>query len=372
MKVFTLISRLITGIVFTFSGFVKAVDPIGTQIKFGDYFFAMGLEWLTPAALIFSFLMNAAEFGIGLMLIFNVFPKLTAWTALLFITIFTPLTFWLAFANPVSDCGCFGDAITLTNWQTFWKNVILLIFIVTLFLMRNKTKMFFKYKTAFLITGGITALVFLFQFYNFYNLPVIDFRAYKDGTNIYEKAIVPDDAPKDEYETVLIYKNLKTNKTKQFTIENCPYEDTLTWAFDTTINKLIKKGYVPPIHDFIISDLNGYDVTKEILENNGTSFILISPDLKKANACNMEKIEKIANYCDANNLMFFCFTASGESVINEYKKILPKNLIFCTGDKKMLKTFIRSNPGFVILKSGVIHKKYHYRNIPDIDEVSKF
>lgn len=369
MKIFILISRLITGIVFTFSGFVKAVDPVGTQIKFGDYFSAMGLEWLMPASLVFSFLMNAAEFGIGLMLIFNVFPKFTAWTALLFLTIFTPLTLWLAVANPVTDCGCFGDAITLTNWETFWKNIILLVFVLSLFFMRNKINTNFQIKKSVLITGIIVAGVFLFQFHNFYNLPVIDFRPFKEGANISEKIIIPKDAPKDEYETVLVYKNTKTGKPKEFTIKNCPYDDTENWTYDTTFNTLIKKGYEPPIHDFVISNLRGKNITEKILKNPKNSLILISPDLEKANLNDIKNIEKLADYCSFYHLKFYYFTASGQNVIKKFRSKFPKNLKFCTADKKMLKTFIRSNPGLVILKSGIIKKKYHYRNIPKVEEL---
>ncbi len=370
-KEFSVISRIITGIVFTYSGFVKAVDPIGTEIKFHEYFEAMGMEWLSPLALIFSFLMNAAEFIIGLMLLINVFPKLTAWAGLLFMAIFTPLTFWLAVANPVTDCGCFGDAVKLTNWETFWKNIILLLFIITLFINRKKTKNSFNFKYSFIITSAFVLLVFGFEFFNFKNLPLIDFRPYKVGVNIYEKAITPEDAPKDEYESIILYKNIKTGKSEEFTIDNCPYDDTLNWAFDTTYNKLIKKGYEPPIKDFIISDTNKKkkDITKKILSDEKYSFILVSTDLDKANKKNIAKINKLADYCNINNLNFYCITASGTDEIEKFKGKLPETINFCTADKKMLKTFIRSNPGLVILKKGTIIKKYHYRNIPDIKDI---
>ena len=367
-------SRILTGIVFVFSGFVKAVDPVGTQIKFSDYFEAMGLAFLMPYALIFSFLLNAAELVVGLMLLFNVFSKFATWAGLFFLLIFTPLTLWLAVANPVTDCGCFGDAVKLTNWQTFWKNVILLILIFVIFLYRKQFGTDFKAKKTKILFSLFIVFAFAFEFYNFYNLPVIDFRPFKEGTDIKENIIIPPDAEKDVYETVLYYKNLKTGEKKAFDINNIPYEDTLNWAYDTTITKLIKKGYEPPIHDFFLSDLHGRDITEDILNYKKLSCILIMPDFKKGIRRLKgikKKISDIAFYTDYNHYPFYCFTSSESSVIEENKIYIPNYIKILTGDKKMLKTFIRSNPGFVLMKDGVVLKKYHYLNIPDVNEIKK-
>lgn len=374
MKIIVKISRIITGLVFIFSGFVKAIDPVGTQIKLSDYFEAMGLTFLKPYALIFSFLLNAAELTVGLMLLFNVFTKFASWIGLIFLLIFTPLTLWLAIDNPVTDCGCFGDAVKLTNWQTFGKNIILLIFTLIIFLYRK------KYGTN--LSGKKPAIIFIifvffsfgFQFYNFYNLPIIDFRPLKEGTNIKDAVSYPPDAKKDVYKTVLYYKNLKTGKSKAFDINNIPYKDSLNWEYDTTISKLITKGYEPPVHDFYLSDLHGRDITENILNDKNISFFLIVPDLErginKINKSN-KKLRNISFYADYNHYHFYCLTSSESSVINQYKNSLPTFAQVITADYKMLKTFIRSNPGFVILKNGTILKKYHYLNIPDINEIKK-
>lgn len=362
MKIIILISRVITGIVFTFSGIVKAIDPTGTQIKFEDYFNAMGLEFMVPTALFFSFLMNAAELVTGLFLLFNLLPKFTSWVALGFLTVFTPITLWLAVANPVSDCGCFGDAITLTNWQTFWKNIVLLVFILIIFLNRKSINSYFKNITAFIMAGAFVVISFLFEFYNYNNLPIIDFRPYKIGVNILEKSSTPANAPKDVYETILVYKNKKTGEKKEFTLKNYPANDTVTWEFAESINNLIKKGYEPPIHDFVISDENQNDITKRILKNPQKSYIIVSYALDAGNFSNMDEITSISVYCRKNNFKLYCFTASSEESINKFKQKLPDNIQFCTADKKMLKTVVRSNPGLVVLKNGVIMDKMHYGN----------
>jgi len=374
MKVLVVFSRILTGIVFVFSGFVKAIDPVGTQIKFTDYFEAMGLAFLMPYALIFSFILNAAELTVGLMLLFNVFSKFASWIGLFFLLVFTPLTLWLAIANPVTDCGCFGDAVKLTNWQTFWKNIILLIFVIIIFLFRKKFGTDFNGKKTVIIFSAFVLFSFGFQFYNFYNLPIIDFRPFKEGADIKKSISFPPDAEKDVYETVLYYKNLNSGELKAFDINNIPYEDTLNWTYDTTITKLIKKGYEPPIHDFFLSDLNGRDITESILSDKNISCILIMPDFEqgiKRIRNYKQKIDDIAFYTDYNHYEFYCFTSSETRIINQFKNSLPPYVRILTADYKMLKTFIRSNPGFVVIKDAVVLKKYHYFNIPYVKEIEK-
>ena len=374
MKVLLVFGRILTGLVFIFSGFVKAIDPVGTQIKFSDYFEAMGLAFLMPYALFFSFILNAAELTIGLMLLFNVFSKFASWIGLFFLLLFTPLTLWLAIANPVTDCGCFGDAVKLTNWQTFWKNIILMIFVLIIFFYRKKIETGIKKKRSLIIFSVFVLFSFSFQFYNYYNLPIIDFRPFKEGVNIKQSVSFPENAENDVYETVLYYKNLKTGKSQAFDINNIPYEDTLNWAYDTTITKLIKKGYEPPIHDFFLSDLNNRDITNTILNDKRLSCILIMPDFEKGikRIRNYkQKIDDIVSYTNNNHYKFYCFTSSETKIINQFKNSLPPYVQILTGDYKMLKTFIRSNPGFVLMKDAVVLKKYHYFNIPNAKKIKK-
>ncbi len=228
------------------------VDPLGSAYKFGDYFTAMHLEFLNEAALLLAIFMCAAELIIGISLLFNLVPKIVSWGVLLFMGVFTPLTLWLAVANPVSDCGCFGDALILTNWQTFFKNIVIDVFVVILFWQRKKFKPaygpFWQWTLGFVFAG----FCFWLTLYCLNNLPVIDFRPYHIGANISEGMVVPDEEKDnvDVYESVFIYE--KNGEQKEFNETNLP--DT-TWSFVDAEHRLVEEGYRPPIHDFTIEPI---------------------------------------------------------------------------------------------------------------------
>jgi len=249
MKALRNFSRVLIGLVFIYSGFVKVVDPLGSAYKFNDYFTAMNLEFLSEMALVFAFLMCAAELLIGIAMLFNLLPKIYSWAALLFMAMFTPVTLWLAAANPVSDCGCFGDALILTNWETFFKNIVIDIFVVIIFLQRKKFQPLYSQFFQWMIGVVFISAVFFLAFYCLNNLPIVDFRPYHIGANISEGMIVPDEEKDnvDVYESVFIYE--KNGEQKEFLSENLPDS---TWAFVDADHKLVTEGYVPPIHDFTI------------------------------------------------------------------------------------------------------------------------
>jgi len=365
MKKLNQISRIILGVVFIFSGFVKAVDPLGSMYKFNDYFAAFGLEFLSVLALPLAILLSALEFVIGFSLLYATKRKITAWITLLFMSFFTVLTFFLAIFNPVSDCGCFGDAIIMTNWETFWKNVVLMIFTIIIFVNRNKYEVQWKN-----INQWITiSIPFIFSvslsLYCYFNLPLLDFRPYTIGTHIPEKMIIPEDAPKAEYETVLLYE--KNGKVKEFTLDNLPDS---TWQWVETQNILINEGYVPPIHDFTIQTPNGNDITDVVLNDPKFTFLMISYNLSQTSTKNIDKINNLARYCKkSGKCNFICLTASVESVINDFKEKTDAPYMFYTTDEITLKTIVRANPGIVLLKEGTILGKWHHRNIPTIEEI---
>lgn len=250
MKIIANVSRFITGVVFIFSGFVKVVDPLGSAYKFTDYFVAMRLNFLIDFSLPFSVLMCTAELLIGLMLLFNLLPKIASWCLLLFMVMFTPLTLWLAAANPVQDCGCFGDALILSNWATFGKNLVLLALAVFVFIYRKKFSPLFAKPAQWGISVAFGMLGLAICFYALMYLPPIDFRPYRIGANIQEGMAIPESERDnvDVYESTFIYE--KDGAKKEFKLENLPDS---TWKFVDANHTLVTEGYVPPIHDFSIA-----------------------------------------------------------------------------------------------------------------------
>lgn len=365
MKVLRILSRIITGAVFVFSGFVKGIDPLGFTYKFHDYFTAFGIDFLNPIALPLSILLSAAEFTIGVSMLIGYRPKFGAWGVLLFMGFFVPLTLILAITNPVSDCGCFGDAIVLTNWETFFKNLILLVFVLVVFLARKRYKPVYSSSAEWGILGTFFLLFIALSVYSYRHLPFLDFRPYTIGTNIPEKMEIPEGAPTDEYETILIYE--KDGFQKEFTMDNFPWQDS-TWTFVDQQSFLIKEGYVPPIHDFEIISQDGYNVTDQVLSNPEYSFLVVSYNMSEANKEGLQKASDLSLYCTVNDYPFYLLTASLASEVNQLKQDLNLNFNVSNTDETALKTVIRSNPGFLLIRQGVILGKWHYRDFPGPDK----
>jgi len=262
MRYLRITGRIIVGLVFIFSGIVKAIDPLGSAYKFHDYFLAFNLAFLDWLALPLAIVLCAAESLAGFSVLSGIRHKTGIWTVLLLMAVFTPLTLVLALTNPVSDCGCFGDAVHLTNWQTFGKNIVILALALPVFAARKKSVQLFRSSKEWMIIAVAGLLFILFALFNLRYLPLVDFLPYKKGTLIAEKMIVPQGAPLDEYSTSFIYE--KDGVRKEFTLENYPANDS-TWIFIDQKSQLVKKGYIPPIHDFSIRTLEGNDITDQIL-----------------------------------------------------------------------------------------------------------
>jgi len=365
-KLLVNICRFIVALTFIFSGYVKAIDPLGTQYKIGDYLEALSLAQYVPDILILavSVLLCALEFCMGIFLLLAIHRRKTSKTAFVFMILMTAVTLWLWLANPISDCGCFGDAIKLSNGQTLLKNVILLA--CTIVLVRYPLDMIrFISKTNQWIAMNYTVLfIVISSIWSLYTLPRFDFRPYHIGANIPKGMEIPENAELPEYETTFIME--KDGERKDFTLDN--YPDS-TWTFIDSKSKLIKSGYVPPIHDFSITSVDdGEDITEQVINDPGYSFLLISPHLENADDTNFGEIDQINEYASSHGYKFICLTASGINAIDRWKEITGAEYAFYNTDEITLKTIIRSNPGLILLKSGTIIRKWSHNKLPILSE----
>jgi hypothetical protein len=345
-----------------FSGAVKAVDPLGSAYKFNDYFQAFDLQFLQPFSLLLAIILFTAEFIAGFSVLSGYRQKTGISGVMLLMMIFTPLTLVLAITNPVSDCGCFGDAIHLTNWQTFWKNIVLLVPAIIIFSGRNKIIEIFAPAKEWLIILTIIILFVIFSILNLRYLQLFDFLPYRINANIPEKMKIPEDKPADEYSTTFIYE--KDGVMQEFSLENYPADDS-SWVFVDQKSVLVKKGYQPPIHDFIISTPDGSDLTEEILSDPGYSILMISQKLKDADPEDLKRGFELGVQCMMAGIGFYIVTASSSDEMLQYAG---NGFTFHTGDETTLKTIIRSNPGYVLLKEGNILGKWSSATLPPKDQ----
>jgi hypothetical protein len=290
--------------------------------------------------------------------------KVTAWALLIFMGFFTVLTFILALTNPVTDCGCFGDAIILTNWETFFKNLIFMVPTIIVFHQREKFEGLFKPRVGWTLVGLLALLPILLSVHCLRNLPLIDFRPYHVGANIPEGMEIPEGMPTDEYQTVLIYE--KDGQTQEFTLDSpeSPWNDS-TWTWVETKNILVKEGYHPPIHDFTLVSPSGIDITNQVLYDEGYSFLLVAYDLEKSGKEALQRMDAFAQQAVINGFSVYGMTATIPETVQKIRNAYHLTTDFYTTDEITLKTMVRSNPGLILLKEGTILAKWHHRNIPD-------
>ena len=359
------ICRLIVALTFIFSGYVKAIDPLGTQYKINDYLQAAGLGGLLPgiATLSLSVLLSALEFFVGILLLFAINRRIISRVALVFMAVMTAVTFWLWVANPISDCGCFGDAVHLTNGQTLLKNLVLLGCTIVIAWKPLKMVRFISKSNQWIVMNYTALFIILSSVWCLYDLPVFDFRPYHIGANIPESMAIPDDAEQPQFETTFIME--KEGVRKEFTLDN--YPDS-TWTFIDSKSVQVKEGYVPPIHDFSITTLDeGEDITEDVINRQGYSFLLIAPHLEEASDTNFGEIDQLYEYAQGRGYPFYCLTASGEEAIDRWRDLTGAEYPFCTTDEITLKTIIRSNPGLVLIKDGTIIRKWSHNHLPVIE-----
>ena len=361
--------RIIVGIVFIYSGFVKGIDPLGSMYKFIEYFNAAGLGSMDAFALFAAFALSLFEFLVGIALLLNLYTHVAAPAAFLFMLFFTPLTLYIALAEPVSDCGCFGDALVLTGWQSFWKNVLLLCLTGIIHADRRRFTPALSTARQFglLLLPGI--YIFGLSFYSYNTLPVLDFRPYAVGKNISEQMRTPDGAEPNRYEITLFYKNRSNGEIKAFTEENYPWQDT-AWVHERTEHRLLQKGHVPPVHDFSIDHPQEGDITQEVLESGDYILLVVMRRLEEISRKTQSRINRLAYYLQERGYRLVGLTSSSSNEIAAFSERYGLPYDICSSDDTQLKTMIRSTPGILLLHKGTILGKWPGHHIPEVADLA--
>ena len=360
------VARTVVGLTFILSGLVKAIDPLGTQYKIQDYLAAIPPSLSLPdmLTLLMSVSLSMVEFTLGAFMLTAISRRVTARLTLLFMVVMTAVTVWIYIADPVKDCGCFGDALTLTNLETLLKNIVLLALAALVAWRPTHIGRLMSRSNQMLLGQMLMVTPVALSFWCLYDLPLIDFRPYHIGADIKAGMEIPEGAEQPVFDTTFIME--KDGERREFTLDN--YPDS-TWTFVDSKTVTVKEGYVPPIHDFSITAADGEDITDMVLGREGYTFLLISPDLDKADDQNFGDIDQIYEFCQDNSIPFYCLTASTEKSQQHWQNITGAEYPFCMTDATTLKTMIRSNPGLMLLEKGIVRGKWSHNRLPETTEL---
>lgn len=362
-KIYTLltnISRFVLAMVLMVSGFVKAVDPMGAMYKLQEYASAFSADILSDDWMLFFAILQAAlEFLAGIFLLLGVYRKPLSVFVLLMFLFFTPFTLYIAIAGPVDDCGCFGDAVTLTNTETFLKNLFLLMLAVAVFLGRRRFVYNISSKSRWMAVIFSIFYIAVLEGVSLSHLPVVDFRPYAVGNDL--RGMVQ--ASYDTYEVVSVYE--KDGERREFSEDNIPDS---SWLFVESRSELVTKGEKPLISDFSIVDWDeDYDIAEDVLADTGYVCILAIEEVEKASVSRVDKINDLYDYCLENSVPFYAATSSEEEAIALWRRRTGAEYPIYWADASMLRTMVRANPGLLLLKNGVVVGKWDSADIPDIE-----
>jgi len=411
----TWISRMLVGALFIVSGLIKANDTTGFAYKLDEYFTVFGTPWMSDFSVFLAGFICVMEIVLGVAVIFGIRMVPVSWLLLLMIIFFTFLTFYSAWFNKVTDCGCFGDALKLTPWQSFWKDIVLLFFTGILFLNRKKItpgdyksdiinsvvailliamfsmfvinwdfpiwfalitilltallKKSFSSIQDFLVIGISTIASVVFTYICLAHLPLKDFRPYAIGKNINEGMAIPAGAPQDSI--VMLFQYTKDGQKFEFAADALP-EDLDEYTFVDRFDKVIRKGYIPPIHDFTITDESGADYTEEYLNEDKYSMMLVAYNLDLSNTDVQPSINELSEKFDKAGIRFFGLTSTPFTDTDKFRHEHQNTFPYYSCDATTLKTIVRSNPGLVLIKNGTVVMKWHYNDLPEFDAISAF
>lgn len=358
--------RLVLALTYLFSGVVKLIDPRGTQYKIEDYGVAFGISRLMPEGvpLMLACILATVEFLMGVYLLFGIRRRLATTVSTCFMLVMTPLTLYLALNNPVSDCGCFGDALVLTGWQTFAKNVVLLACSIIAMCHYKLMSSFVGKKYRWLVALGAFVFAVLFASYNLWRLPVIDFRPYHVGANI-RQAWYDDQQDFGQFQTTFILE--KDGVRKEFTLEE--YPDS-TWTFIDSRTVQTEPSKRSGVGDLLVQDAQtGEDITEQILGDEGYTFLLVAPYLEKADDSVMGDLLSLYDFSQEAGCGFYCLTSSSDKAIANWIEMTGAEYPFCLADAVVLKTMIRSNPGLMLLHDGIVVAKWPSTALPQPNDI---
>jgi len=363
MKILVPISRIFVGILFIISGFIKLNDPLGFSYKLQEYFSAdvLNIPFLEPYALVISVLVVVLEVVLGVFLLIGYKPKFTVWSLLLMIVFFTFLTFYSAYFDKVKDCGCFGDALKLTPWESFTKDVVLLVFVLILFVGKSYIAPIFKSlpNTILALLSFIASLGF--GYHVLMHLPSIDFRAYKIGDNLVTNMSTPDDAPKAIQEFTWVF---MVNGAEQTIVTDGSYPN-VQGEYVSVETKVIDEGFQPSILDFSIES-EDEDLTAQFLSEEKL-ILIVSYSLESAETQGLQKLKALSEDAHSKGYTVIGLSASGEDSKSKLKAAYGLDFEFYLCDEKALKTVVRSNPGVLQLRKGTVQQKVHWNDIKNLD-----
>ncbi|MEI7499485.1 MAG: BT_3928 family protein [Bacteroidota bacterium] len=362
MKILRTIFRILIGLIFVYSGFVKGIDPLGTVYRMEDYFIAFNLPWFIPFSLYLTIFLCTLEFIIGVSLLLNFWIRKTAWILLPMMMFFTILTFFDAVYNIVPDCGCFGDALKITNIQTFIKNIVLMGLVVPIFIWRNKFRSLLPSWCDFAILLFIAIGFSTLSIQCYRHLPMKDFMSWKVGNRVNKTETVP-------VTFYVTYKNKLTGEEKEYISPNYPWNDSVwlaDWIFKSqrVVDPNKNQGMV-----LRVEDVRGNDFTSSIMDNPDWQFILVAYDLKKSNREGFHKILPFYKKATRDGYSFICLTNSMPGEIKMFRMANGTAFDYFIADDVVLKTMVRSNPGLILLKNGIVMAKWSFRDFPTYGEV---
>ena len=360
-KYIDIFSRIFVGGLFIFSGLIKINDPVGTQIKMEEYFEVFAIDFgsffhiFIPWALEIGMILIVLELALGFAVLLNYRMKTTMWVMLGLLVFFTFLTFYSAYFNKVTDCGCFGDAIKLTPWESFIKDIILMVFVLHLFWYRKSYDALLKEKQGHTVIGAVVIVSLFLGNYAIRHLPFIDFRAYKVG-NVIPEQMIPEEQPIIEY---LFEKDGETIASQQF----LSADDGYKYVSSRVINE---DKITPKITDYLVTSIDGEDMTQYTFE--GAKLLIIMYDVTKADTDNLDDIRTLTKELEGK-VDCFVLTSSGSEQMEIFRHENQLAVPYYFSDATVLKTILRSNPGIALWKNGRVLGNWHHNDTPPAEEV---